>query len=210
MKDLIIVGAGGFGRDLYYIIIDSIGYNIDFKILGYIDDNLEVMNGFSDYPKLLGKISDHEILENQIFICSIGNIGLKNFISSSLISKGAIFINIIHSTARIAKSSSLGTGIIIGPLVSIGANSKIGDHCILQTGVIVGHDVIIGDYSRIDNYSILVAGVILQKFCTIHSNSVINSKILINEKATVGACSFVIKNVHAGTTVFGNPAKLLL
>lgn len=210
MKNLIIVGAGGFGRDLYYIIMDSIGYNIDFKILGYIDDNLDVMKGFSGYPKLLGKISDHEILEDQIYICSIGNIGLKHFIIESLISKGAFFINIIHSTARIAKSSYLGKGVIIGPLVSIGANSEIGDHCILQTGVIIGHDAIIGDYSRIDNYSILVAGVILQKFCTIHSNSVINSKVLINEKATVGACSFVIKNVQSGTTVFGNPAKLLL
>jgi serine acetyltransferase len=33
---------------------------------------------------------------------------------------------------------------------------------------------------------------------------------LINEKATVGACSFVIKNVQAGATVFGSPAKILL
>ena len=63
MKDLIIVGAGGFGRDLYYIITESIGYNKEFKILGYIDDDLNTMNGFSDYPKLIGKISQ-EILES--------------------------------------------------------------------------------------------------------------------------------------------------
>lgn len=210
MKDLIIVGAGGFGRDLYYIIMDSIGYNIEFRVIGFIDDNLDAMNGFSGYPKLIGKIKNHEVSENQIYISSIGNISLKHNVIQSLIEKGAVFVNIIHSTARVAKSSILGTGSIIGPLVSIGANSVIGDHCILQTGVIVGHDAIVGDYSRIDNYSILVAGVVLHNFCTIHSNSVINTNIIINEHTTVGACSFVIKNVQAGITVFGNPAKRLL
>jgi sugar O-acyltransferase (sialic acid O-acetyltransferase NeuD family) len=210
MKDLIIVGAGGFGRDLYYIIKESQGYNIDFRILGYLDDDLDSMKGYLDYPKYIGKISTHKVSENQIFICSVANINHKVNIIESLIKKGAIFINIIHSTARIAKSAKLGIGLIIGPLVSIGADSRIHNHCILQTGVIVGHDAIIGEYSRIDNYSILVAGVVLEKFCTIHSNSVINANIKINEKAIVGACSFVIKNVESGVTVFGNPARRLL
>ena len=210
MKDLIIVGAGGFGRDLYYIITESIGYNKKFKILGYIDDDLDAMNGFSDYPKLIGKISSHEILKNQIFICSIADMKHKVKIVESLLVKGAIFTNIIHSTARIAISSKIGIGSIIGPLVSIGADSRIQNFCILQTGVIIGHDAIVGEYSRIDNYSILVAGVVLEKFCTIHSNSVINVNVKINEKAIVGACSFVIKNVESGITVFGNPARRLL
>jgi sugar O-acyltransferase (sialic acid O-acetyltransferase NeuD family) len=210
MKDLIIVGAGGFGRDLYYIITESIGYNSEFRVLGYIDDDLDSMNGFSDYPKLIGKISTHEVLKNQIFICSIANIKHRVKIIESLSIKGAFFTNIIHSSARIANSSKLGIGSIIGPLVSIGADSRIQNHCILQTGVIIGHDVIVGEYSRIDNYSILVAGVVLEKFCTIHSNSVINTNLKINENAIVGACSFVIKNVERGITVFGNPAKRLL
>lgn len=210
MKDLIIVGAGGFGRDLYYIITESIGYNTEFRVLGYIDDDLDAMNGFSNYPKLIGKISTYEVLKNQIFICSIAGIKHKVKIIESLSIKGAIFTNIIHSTARIANSSKLGIGTIIGPLVSIGADSRIENHCILQTGVIIGHDAIVGEYSRIDNYSILVAGVVLEKFCTIHSNSVINANLKINENAIVGACSFVIKNVERGITVFGNPAKRLL
>ena len=210
MKDLIIVGAGGFGRDLYYIIKESIGYNIDYTILGYLDDNIDSMKDYLDYPKYIGKISTHKVSENQIFICSVANVIHKVKIIESLVTKGAIFINIIHSTARIAKSAKLGTGSIIGPLVSIGADSRIQNHCILQTGVIIGHDAIVGEYSRIDNYSILVAGVVLEKFCTIHSNSVINANVKIKEKAIVGACSFVIKNVESGITVFGNPARRLL
>jgi sugar O-acyltransferase (sialic acid O-acetyltransferase NeuD family) len=210
MKDLIIIGAGGYGRDLYYIIRESKGINVDFRIAGYIDDNLNALNGYIGYPKLIGKISTHELSDNQIFICSIADMKTKLSIINNLQLKGAVFVNIIHNASRVADSAILGTGNIIGPLVSIGADSIIGNHCILQTGVIIGHDVTIGDFSRIDNYSILVAGVTLKKQCTIHSNTVVNSKVIIEENSIVGACSFVIKNVEKDITVFGNPAKRLL
>ncbi len=210
MKDLIIIGAGGYGRDLYYIIRESNGFNVDFRIIGYIDDNLNALNGYIGYPKLIGKISTHELSDNQIFICSIADLKTKLSIINNLELKGAEFVNIIHNTSRVTDSAILGRGNIIGPLVSIGADSIIGNHCILQTGVIIGHDVTIGDYSRIDNYSILVAGVTLKKQCTIHSNTVVNSKVIIEENSIVGACSFVIKNVDKNVTVFGNPAKRLL
>jgi UDP-3-O-[3-hydroxymyristoyl] glucosamine N-acyltransferase len=128
---------------------------------------------------------------------------------SELVKRGATFINLIHNTARTTNTSRIGKGCIVGPFVSIGADSVIEDYCILQTGSIVGHDARIGTNSRIDNYSILVAGVMIEKNCTIHSNSVINANITVGEGAIVGACSFVIRDVKSGSSIFGNPAKRL-
>jgi sugar O-acyltransferase (sialic acid O-acetyltransferase NeuD family) len=209
MKDLIIIGAGGFGRELFHLSKECIGYGKSFKVFGYLDDSIDPLKNYVGYPPVIGKISSHQITENQVFICSISDVRKRSDIINKFIINGAIFINLIHITARIVNTSKLGDGCIIGPLVSIGADVKIGNFCLLQTGVIVGHDVEIGNNSRLDNYSILVADVKLKNNTTIHSNSVVNAKIIVEEGAVVGACSFVIRNVKPGSTVYGNPAKIL-
>jgi sugar O-acyltransferase (sialic acid O-acetyltransferase NeuD family) len=210
MKELIIIGAGGFGRELFYLCKECIGYGITFKVIGYLDDTIDPMKNYIGYPPVLGDIKSHQILENQVFICSISNVKSKLEITDRLISKGANFINLIHSTARVVATAKLGKGCIVGPFVSVGANVNLGDFCLLQTGVIIGHDVEIGNNCRLDNYAILIAGSKIKKNATIHSNSVVNANIIVEEEAIVGACSFVIRNVKSGSTVFGNPAKILI
>lgn len=210
MKELIIIGAGGFGRELFHFSKECLGYEDEYKVVGFIDDAVGALKNFKGYPPFLGTIESHHVSDNQVFICAISDVRIRLAVIKSLLLKGAKFINLVHTTARVVKTSKLGVGCIVGPLVSIGADVIIGDYCLLQTGVIVGHDVEIDDNSRIDNYSILVAGVKLKKNATIHSNSVINAKVIVGEDAIVGACSFVVRNVKAGTTVYGNPAKSLI
>jgi len=209
MKDLVIVGAGGFGRELYHLCKECLGYGKEFKVIGYIDDTNDPLKNYIGYPPVLGDIESHKVSANQVFVCSISNVQTRSLVISKMLSKGAEFINLIHHTSRIVSTSSLGNGCIIGPFVSIGADSIIGNFCLLQTGVIVGHDVEIGDNSRVDTYSILVAGVKLSTHTTVHSNSVLNSNVVVEADAVVGACSFVIRKVKSGSTVFGNPAKTL-
>ena len=210
MKELIIIGAGGFGRELFHLSKECLGYEDEYKVVGFIDDTVGPLKNYLGYPPVLGTIESHYVTENQVFICSISDVRNRLAVINSLLLKGAKFINLVHTTARVVKTSKLGIGCIVGPLVSIGADVIVGDFCLFQTGVIVGHDVEIDDNSRIDNYSILVAGVKLKKNTTIHSNSVINARVVVGEDAIVGACSFVIRNVKVGTTVYGNPAKSLI
>jgi sugar O-acyltransferase (sialic acid O-acetyltransferase NeuD family) len=209
MKELIIIGAGGFGRELFHLSKECLGYEDEYKVVGFIDDNVGSLKNYLEYPPVLGTIESHHVTENQVFICSISDVQNRLAVINSLLLKGAKFINLVHATARVVKTSKLGIGCIVGPLVSIGADVIIGDFCLFQTGVIVGHDVKIGENSRIDNYSILVAGVKLEKNTTIHSNSVVNANVVVCEGAIIGACSFVVRNVKPSSTVHGNPAKIL-
>ena len=209
MKELIIIGAGGYGRELFHLCKECIGYGKSFKVVGYISDTIDPLKNYLDYPPIIGDIKSHNVTENQVFICSISNVKVRLAIIKKLVTKNAVFINLIHNTARITKTSKLGVGCIVGPFASIGADVNIGDFCIFQTGVIIGHDVEINDNTRVDNYSIVVAGVKLKQNTTVHSNSVINANVIVEEGAIIGACSFVVRNVKSGTTVYGNPAKIL-
>lgn len=206
MKNLIIIGAGGMGRTLYDIARESIGFGEDFLIKGFIDDNIEALDEFENYPPILGRISEYIPVENDVFTFSIGGDSRRKCIES-LIERGAEFINIIHKTARIGTNVKLGVGNIIAAFTTLGADCKVGDYNLIQSYTVIGHDAQIGDFNRIDTHVTCVGGIKIKNETTIHTSAVINHKVVVEDKAKVGACSFVIRKVKEGQTVFGVPAK---
>lgn len=209
MKKLIIVGGGGMGRSVYCIAKGCLGYGKEFNIKGFIDDNLNSMDGFKDYPPVLDTINDYDIQPEDVFVCSIGNVRTKKLLCEKLKRQGARFISLIHKTAIVRQNAIIGNGTIVADYASIGADCSVGECSLIQSYSVVAHDCVVGDYVRIDTHSVCVGGVILKDLATIHTGAVISHKVVVEEGATVAATSFVIKKVKAGTTVWGNPAKLL-
>lgn len=209
MKNLIIIAAGGMGRTLYDMSRESLGYDEDFIIKGFIDDNLHALDGFVNYPPIIDKISTYVPKENDVFVCSIGGSARRKCMEE-LINRGARFINLIHRTARIGTNVQLGIGNIVGAYTSIGADACIGNYNLIQSYTVIGHDVRMGDWNRIDTHVTCVGGTIIGNETDIYTSSVLNHGVVVEDRAHVGACSFVIRRVKAGTTVTGNPARKLM
>lgn len=209
MKQLVIIAAGGMGRTLYDMSRESIGYGDEYVIKGFIDDNLHALNGFTNYPPILDRISTYLPQENDVFVCSIGGAARKRCMEE-LINRGAKFINLIHRTARIGTNVVLGEGNIVGAYTSIGADAKVGSYNLIQSYTVIGHDVCMGDWNRIDTHVTCVGGTIVGNEVDIYTSVVLNHGVVIEDRAHVGACSFVIRRVKEGTTVMGNPAKRLM
>ena len=207
MNNLVIIGAGGMGRTFYDIAKESIGYLTDFDIKGFIDDNLNSLDGFSGYPPLLSSIQDYIIDKNDVFISSIGNVSSRKRCCEVMIEKGAEFATLIHSTARIGSNVKIGKGTVIGAYTSVGADTQVGKHALIQSYSIIAHDVIIGNWSRIDTHVVCIGGTQVGEEVTIHTGAILNHKVRVGNNACVGANSFVIRSVKEGITVFGNPAK---
>lgn len=210
MKNLIIIGAGGMGKQLWSFAHVCSGYNSEYVIKGFIDDNLHAMDGFQGYPPILGTIKDYQPEPNDVFINSIGDVQFKKKCISEIINRGGEFINLIHPLAGISLHTKIGKGNIIAARVGIGVETLIGDFNLIQDGAIIGHDVKIGNWCRIDCYAVLIAGVTLEDEVCIHTSAVINHNVTIGKGAMVGAQSFVFRNVKPGITVMGNPAKKLI
>lgn len=206
MKRLVIIGAGGMGRTLYDIAKESIGYGTEFSIKGFIDDNVNALDGFSGYPPVLDTISGYTLEEDDVFTFSIGGESRRKCIENMLL-RDAKFINLIHSTARIGSNVKLGIGNIIAAFTSLGADCRIGDYNMIQSYSVIGHDAEIGNFNRIDTHVTCVGGIKVANETTIHTGAVINHKVKVNDHAKVGALSFVIRSVKENTTVLGNPAK---
>lgn len=209
MKNLIIIGAGGMGRTFYSNALESVGYGEKFVVKGFIDDDLKALDGFSDYPPLLGTIKDYQPQPDDVFVSSIGGAS-RRACMEEIIRRGGEFLELIHQTARIYTNAKLGKGNFIGAYTVIGNDAVVGDYNMIQSYTVIGHDAKIGSWNRIDTHVTCVGGTIVEDDVNIHTSAVISHKVVVETGAHVGALSFVIRKVKAGTTVMGNPAKKLM
>lgn len=207
MNNLIIIGAGGMARQVYQFAKVCKGFQKDYLIKGFLDDNAHAMDGFNGYPQVLDTIDNYQIQPNDIFFNSIGDVTAKKKCINKILDKGGEFITLIHPTAIISEGTKIGRGCMVAARVGVGTESVIGDFCLIQSNAIIGHDVHIGNFCRVDCNVVLIAGVVLDDDVCIHTSSVINHNVHIGNNATVGALSFVIRNVKPDTCVQGNPAR---
>lgn len=209
MKQLIIIGAGGMGRTFYDMARESIGYGESYTIKGFIDDNLAALDGFENYPTMLGKICDYQPSADEVFVCSIGGAARRKCMEE-IIARGGVFLTMIHKTARLGTNVEVGEGTIVGAFTTIGADAKVGKYNLIQSYSVIGHDSRIGDFNRIDTHVTLVGGTIVEDETDIHTSAMISHHVTVESNSRVAACSFVIRRVQSGTTVMGNPAKRLV
>lgn len=210
MKQLIILGAGGMGRQVYHFAKSCKGYGVDYQIKGFLDANINALDGYTEYPPILGSDDTYQIEEDDVFFNSIGDITAKKKCINTILEKGGEFITLIHPTADISEGAKIGKGCMIASKAGIGTETEVGDFCLIQNNATIGHDVQVGNFCRIDCNVVLIAGVKVEDDVCIHTNSVVNHNVHIGKGALVGALSFVIRNVKPGTSVQGNPAKRII
>ena len=207
MKDIIIVGAGGFAREIYELIIKVINKKETIlNVLGFLDDDLNALNEKNSDLDIIGQISNWKVESNQYFVMGIANPQVKEKVAISLLAKGAIFESIIHPRVHIASGAKYGKGLVAYPGAVLGPDVIIGDFVtLLGTGL--GHDVKIGDYTTVSSYCGINGHVHLGKRVFIGGHAVMAPKIRVGDDAFVGIGSVVVSHIKAGTKVFGNPAK---
>lgn len=206
MKNIIIVGAGGFGRELLLLIKKINKVYSKWKIKGFIDDNLLALDGYEcDYP-VLGKIECWEPTEDEVFACAIAAPKTKEKVVSLLKSRGACFAQIIHPEVSLGEFNSIGEGVVMYAKSGMTVNIKVGHFVtILSSGI--GHDVTIDNFSTISSYCGINGQVHIGKRVFIGSNATIIPGRTIGDDTFISAGSVVIRNVKPGTKVFGNPAR---
>jgi len=207
MKDLIIIGARGYGRELYDIAIQCREYNTEWTIKGFLDDKDDALQGFEGYPPVLGSVEAYEVQENDVFTCALGGVEFKKKYISMVVEKGGNFVNIIHPTVIVSSHAQIGKGFIGSAYAFVSSNAVIGDFVTVQTHAAIGHDVKIGDWSVINSF------VFFGGFCQVGSGVLIGAgariipRSKIGDNAVVGIGSIVMRTVKPNTTVFGSPAK---
>ena len=210
MKKLIIVGAGGFGREVLSYCFGMEARSKEWEIAGFLDDNPQALEGYPyDWP-ILGTIKDYLPKDDEIFVMGIGfPIQQKMAIAKTLVNKGADFLTLIHRTAEVGLNTVIGQGCVMAPFSLLSSDVVLGDFVTFNAYASAGHDSIIQDGCTISSYGSIAGNVRLGKGVLVGLHGCILPGVSVGEHATVAAGSTVVKNVKSGTTAMGVPARKL-
>ena len=210
MKKLVLIGAGGFGREVANMVEVLNERSKQYELLGFLDDGKSFSPDvkINNYPWL----GTHEWAishkdEDIVYTCAIGNPEMRSTIQNKLTKNGIEFETLIAAGINIPRTSYIGKGCILGRGSSVSVNCYLADGVILNSGVIIGHD------TRIEEYTTILTSSGVSGCCHIGEKVIIGGHAFIvqgrtiGNKATVAAGSIVFTNVKAGATVLGNPAK---
>lgn len=207
MKNLIIIGARGAGREARDVAKASRGYGTEWIIKGFLDDKKDALDGFKGFEPILASVEDYMPQENDVFICPLGNPEYKKKYSGIITAKGGKFLNLIPPSCELNENIKMGQGVIINNFSAVSAGAEIGDMVTIQSHVIVGHDAKIGACCQVSSFSFIGGYAVLGECVTVSPGSVIIDRVNVGDHSIIGAGSVVIKNVKENTTVFGNPAR---
>lgn len=209
MKQIVLIGAGGFGREAASIIEVLNSIRPRYELLGFLDDSDAFHTGMSinGYP-YLGKrewILEHK--DDVVCNCTIGSPAVKGRIQRELMAQGVQFETLVAYGVYIGPYTQIGPGCVFYGGVTISVNCNIGAGVLLNEQVNIGHDAIIGDYTTIMPATGISGGCRVGDEVAIGGHAFIIPDRKVGERARIAAGSIVFTNVKAGTTVLGNPAR---
>ncbi|MGI9456398.1 MAG: acetyltransferase [Aeoliella sp.] len=206
---IVIVGAGGFGREVRAWMNHIEGTDNDYRVAGFLDANNDALCHFDIDEPVLGNPMDYLPQSCERFVIAIGDPETKLRLAESLESRGAQFVTLVHPTAVVGPRCPIGQGVVICPHATVTCDAQLEDFAMLNIGSSVGHDAHIGRGSTLSGHADVTGGARLEEGVFMGSHASVLPGVTIGAGATVAAGSIAMRNVPAGSTVVGVPAKKL-
>lgn len=208
MYNIIIVGAGGCAREIYYWTNDTFSKE-NYKIKGFLSYKQKDLEGYNIKVGIIGDDDNYKIEKNDRFIIAIGDIDIKKRAVNRLKKRGAKFISLIHPTALIIPTAKIGEGVVICPYCLISDNVQLGDFVMTNTYSSCGHDVQVGKYCILSPYVALNGFVKLENEVFVGTHATVIPYKKVGFQAKISANSVVMRNVPSKCMVFGVPGKAI-
>lgn len=215
-KEVIIIGAGWQGGELYSYVRDLVVQGEKIHLVGFIDEKkppglwegMEILGGFNvleDFLHLHQNSIFHYITatgDNQLrqqFVQKIEHLNAGNLIPWTL----------RHLSAIVGHDNKIGAGTCLAPGSIITTRSQVGKHSIVNVLASISHDCVLGDFANINPGAIVCGNVRLGEGCYIGAGATIIDKVSIGNWTVIGAGAVVIQDLPANVTAVGVPARII-
>jgi UDP-perosamine 4-acetyltransferase len=206
-QHIIVVGAGDHAK----VVLEALWAMDTFEVVGLTDPStscLEVLG----VPVLGGDILLPGLFAQGVSsaVVAIGSNNQRQQIGLSLLAMGFALPAVVHPSALISPSATIGQGAVVMARAVVGTLARVGELAIINTGAIVEHDNYIGRSAHIAPGTALAGGVRVGDRAMVGIGSAVRPHISIGDDSIVGAGSVVVADVPSGVTVAGAPARKLL
>lgn len=210
MKHLVIIGARGWGREVWNMVAHDIPEFVsgEMVVKGFLDDKKDAFSGLRGiYPPIISSVENYAPQKDDVFFCALGDGESRRKYAEMILAKGGKFISLISPAARVNATARIGIGSIVCPWSALSDNVTLGDFAMVHSYTNLGHDVKVGNYCSFESHVFCGGDAQIGDMCTLHVRSAILPRKKIGDSVTVGFGSVVMRNVASGLHVFGNPAK---
>ncbi len=209
MKDLIIIGASGFGREVAWLVERINAVNGTWNLLGFIDDNSEIQGkSINGYP-VIGTTNVVPDYMQAYFVCAVGASKTRENIITKIKAKNPAvrFATLVDPSVLLSDFVELGEGTIICAHTILTTNIQIGNHVIMNLDCTVGHDAILKDFVTLYP-SVNVSGMTHIGYGSeLGTGMQIIQGKTVGDYSIIGAGAVVVKDIPAKCTAVGSPAK---
>lgn len=206
-RRILIVGAGGFGRELLQWASET--WPNDARLIGgFLSDDPRRLDGFSTGVGIESSVGDYRPAGGDYLLLGIGVPYSRRRVAENLRSRGARFLSLIHPRALVARSAEVGEGSIVCPFAIVSDSAKLGCCVLVNYHASLGHDAIAGDYAVLSPYATLggAARVDEEVFLGLHAS--VGPGRSVGARSKVSANSCVLSNTPADSIIFGVPGRI--
>jgi sugar O-acyltransferase (sialic acid O-acetyltransferase NeuD family) len=205
-RDLIIVGAGQFGREVHTWAVQCIQNGAPWNFKGFLDDRPHILDGYAGRHPILGSAERYLPAANDRFLCALGDPAARQHFSTMIERQGGQFATLIHPTALVGLNVEIGAGSILCPFTQLSCDIRLGKHVVFGTHSSAAHDTRIGEFCQISGGCQINGRATLEAGVFLGSHSTILPQAHVGAWSHVGAHSAVLKRVEPYDKVFGVPA----
>ena len=209
MKDLIVFGASGFGREVAWLVERINKFVPTWNLLGFMDDNEAIHGTEINGYRVLGGTAAVGNYPDAYFVCAVGASRVREKIVGNLktVNPNIRFATVIDPSVEISDLVTIGEGTIICAHTIITVNITIGNHVIINLDCTIGHDAILQDYVTLYP-SVNVSGMANIGRCSeLGTGMQIIQGKTVGDYSIVGAGAVVVKDIPSKCTAVGSPAR---
>lgn len=205
-KPIVIAAAGGFGREVAWLIEDINQAEPTWELLGFVDDSTSSLpEGYQVVDSIAGWLNQNR--KDVSIVVAIGEPSSRRRVTMLLEQAGARFATLIHPTVRRSRFVTIAPGSMICAGCIFTTNIEIGRHSIVNLDCTIGHDSRLGDYSSLMPGVHVSGEVNLGEGVYVGTGANLINGINVGEWAVIGAGAVVSSDLPAAQICVGVPAK---
>lgn len=209
LKDLYIIGAGGFGREVAWLVERINEIEPTWNLRGFIDDNTAIHGSLQDDYSVIGGCDYLMNITQEVWVvCAVGSAKIRKKIIEKLKNYANVkFATLIDPSVMRSDRVDIGEGSIICAGTIITVDISIGSHVIINLDCTIGHDDIIHDFVTIYPSVNVSGNVVVGECAELGTGMQIIQGKSIGRESIIGAGAVVIRDIPEKCTAVGSPAK---